>query len=189
MPRLQSDVERVTADAFYADLSALETSELRRRKEEAEAVEGLVSYARRIVQGRLDTYRFDPAALGTNQGSLQEEGLSRLSNAIGSNAVGTAGFGRFVDVAMSSDQIGYVETELDAVFEEARRAAKSEGEASAEDADLELRVLRSVEVLLSNWRRALFRSIDAVRAELVVRYRGDATMVDNLLDKVIHPKG
>lgn len=175
MQRLEFEVARVSNADFYADLAHISTEDLRQRKDEAEGVEEMVSYARRLIQGRLDTLGFDPNQLGVGQGAPDSAAVSRLSSAITSGTAAPAGYGRFVDTAISDAQVDDVEAEIVALM------ARFEAEGGGSDAD----ALVEVEHLLSDWRKALFLSIDAIRAELVVRYRGDASMVDDLLAKVI----
>ncbi len=175
MQRLESEVARVTNETFYADLAHLDIEVIRQRKEEAERVEEMVSYARRITQGRLDTLGFDPNQLQSVQGEPDSEAISRLSSAIGSGTTPQSGFGRFVDTSISDRQIDEVEEEISALM--ARFTEQEDGG----DAEAMLKV----EQMLSDWRRVLFLAIDAIRAELVVRYRGDASMVDDLIAKVL----
>lgn len=51
---LETDLDRVLAEDFLADLPTLDAEDLRARRAESLAVEAKVSYLRRLVQGRLD---------------------------------------------------------------------------------------------------------------------------------------
>ncbi len=179
MEQLESDVKRITDPAFRSGLEMLSAEELRRRKEEAEAVETMVSYARRVIQGRLDTLQFDAKRLGSD--ATTGDAVTALSSAIGKNTVGEGGFGRFVDATLEDAQVEEVEQALKrlvaaAQHQEVRREAQPEPTSA----------LQAVESEISRWRKELFVAIDAIRAELVVRYRGDSAMVDELLNRVIH---
>src|SRR6266702_1137789 len=50
-------VDRIFDPAYVENLSALPVEELRKRKSECEALEAEVSYARRLIQGKLDILR------------------------------------------------------------------------------------------------------------------------------------
>ncbi|MDA8116274.1 MAG: hypothetical protein M0000_02605 [Actinomycetota bacterium] len=178
MEQLESDVKRVTDPSFRSGLEALTSDELRRRKEEAEAVETMVSYARRVVQGRLDTLQFDAQRLGAE--APGGDAVTALSSAIGKNTIGERGFGRFVDANLEDAQVEEVEQALRKML-----ASAEESQVSGDDASRTTSALAVVEGEISRWRKELFVAIDAIRAELVVRYRGDSGMVDELLKKVI----
>lgn len=183
MQNLEAEVVRVCSNAFVKDLSRISTENLRSRKEEAESVEDMVSYARRIIQGRLDTLEFDPSELGLSD-EADLEGITRLTNAIAGGTHRTSeNLGKFVDSKMSSSAIEDVDAEITELIERMRHDEDlnggSQGQVSEES------YLRKTEALLSQWRQSLFASIDALRAELVVRYRDDDTMVDELLAKMI----
>ena len=179
MEQLESDVKRITDPAFRSGLEALSADELRRRKEEAEAVETMVSYARRVVQGRLDTLQFDARRLGSD--APTGDAVTALSSAIGKNTVAEGGFGRFVDASLEDAQVEEVEQALKRLVAAAEEKADEGGAAATATS-----ALQAVEAEISRWRKELFVAIDAIRAELVVRYRGDAAMVDELLNRVIH---
>ena len=178
MEQLESDVKRITEPSYRSGLEALTSDELRRRKEEAEAVETMVSYARRVVQGRLDTLQFDAQRLGTETPAT--DAVTALSSAIGKNLAGERGFGRFVDTNLQDSQVEAVEQALRRMLATAEQSQNANDEISRATS-----ALSAVEAEISRWRKELFVAIDAIRAELVVRYRGDSGMVDELLKKVI----
>lgn len=184
MQKLEAEVERICNPGFFKDLAPIATEILRARKEDAEAIEEMVSYARRIIQGRLDTFEFDPDELGLSMDQTDVEGINRLQNAIVSGtSPSSENFGKFVDSSMSGSAIEEVESELADLLQTARTEAYVGSPADSPEA--ELRALRSVEATVSGWRKKLFFAIDALRAELVVRYRDDSSMVDDLLAKVL----
>ena len=189
MQRLETEVVRISNADFYADLASVETEALRQLKEQAEAVESMVSYARRMVQGRLDTFSFDPVELGTDASSPNAEGVLLLSSAIVSGTTAPSGFGRFVDTTISDAQVDEVQEEIDTLVKVFSEEIRKEVSENTSESEVELAVYRRVEQELSEWRKVLFLAIDAIRAELVVRYRGDSAMVDELLAKVIGHQG
>src|SRR6266511_4767593 len=56
-PGGQRRIDRVLDPGFIAESGSLELSELRARRDEAEAEEADISYLRRLLQGRLDILR------------------------------------------------------------------------------------------------------------------------------------
>lgn len=184
MQKLEAEVARVCDAGFFKDLSAMSTDVLRRRKDEAESVEAMVSYARRIIQGRLDTFAFDPNDLGLSSGETSDEGINKLKSAISSGTGTTSpSLGKFVDSAITAEAIEEVESEISDLAIRFRQELSLEPHVDSFDIDLE--ALHKTESILSQWRHSLFTSIDALRSELVIRYREDSTMVDNLLARVL----
>jgi len=58
-------VDRIFDPAYVENLSTLAVAELRKRKAESEALEAEVSYARRLIQGRLDILRHGAERMAT----------------------------------------------------------------------------------------------------------------------------
>jgi hypothetical protein len=53
----QDRLDVILADSYLEDLEDVDTQEIRRRRAECEEEEQGISYARRVVQGRLDILR------------------------------------------------------------------------------------------------------------------------------------
>ncbi len=158
-------------------LDSLPTEQLKATKKLAEETEVKISFARRMIQGRIDTLDLDPAQLGA---AKSDEEISLLKSAINSQA-GQSSFGRFVDADISQEQIDQVEGELSALIVEA--SARVKGEVSEEVR--EKQALIEVEHYLSGLRKKVFAAIDVINAELVVRYRTEPAMVDSLLNRFL----
>lgn len=186
MQRLESDIERILNVKFYTDLDSVSTEELRLRKKDAEAIEAMVSYARRITQGRMEIFEYDPTTLAAEGSSADAGAVDRLGDVITPNSGGRPiSYGRFVDVSISQGQIDEVEAQLLELIAAARTQVSTTLEKPTPDSVIEFSSLNQVETKLSEWRKQLFMSIDAIHAELVVRYRDDGSIIDSLLNKVI----
>ena len=161
--------------AQLADLSALGTAELRELRSRCEAAEEGVSYARRVLQGRLDILR---ARLGD-----RDDGADRLLSALPA-ILADAGHvtdplqARATRVRVPADAERYTAV-IDAVL--AEDDLESIDEVAIPDLDPVIERLAAVEQELSQRRRALFDRIDAVRAELVARYKDGRADVRELL--------
>ena len=161
--------------AQLADLSALGTAELRELRSRCEVAEEGVSYARRVLQGRLDILR---ARLGD-----RDDGTDRLLSALPA-ILADAGHvtdplqARATRVRVPPDAERYAAI-IDAVLTE--DDLDSIDEVAIADLDPVIERLAAVEQELSHRRHALFDRIDAVRAELVARYKDGRADVRELL--------
>ncbi|MEI6620393.1 MAG: hypothetical protein WCP28_00610 [Actinomycetes bacterium] len=134
-------------------LADLTLQEIRERRQRLMALEGRVSYWRRIIQARLDLLRDGSLKRGTTV-----EGLQRvLSQQLGSNN----------RLALMNVQPGVGMPPIDGLGHLWNRGIDPTGEERAAlEADL-----KAAEQQLSTRRRELFDLIDAYTAELVSRYR------------------
>lgn len=169
----------VLAPGFATDLETRSTEELRELRARAEAVEEAVSYARRMLQGRLDILRAellrreeggDEAAthlLGSLPGLLGSDGPR--SDQLHARATrlrvppGIESYEAELDAIVTPDQLdaidGHDEAELAAIVE---RLSEHERE-------------------LSGRRRQLFGVIDGIRDELAARYKDGRASVSDFL--------
>ena len=86
-----------------------------------------------------------------------------------------------MDADISQEQIEQVEEELTSLLAEA--VARMDGPSTTEEN--EQSALEEVEHYLSGLRKRVFTAIDAINAELVVRYRTEPAMVDSLLNRFL----
>ncbi len=159
------------------NLDSLLTEQLKAIKKLAEETEVKISFARRMIQGRIDTIGLDPSRLGQARSDAE---ISPLTSAINTQAAQSS-FGRFIDADISQEHIDQVENELSALIAEAVNAS----EATGSDEEREKVALVEVEHYLSGLRKKVFIAIDAINAELVVRYRTEPAMVDSLLNRFL----
>lgn len=168
--RMVERLQPLFDDAYLASASDMDVTELRRMRDECETEERRVSYARRILQGRIDVLRSEASRRDTG-GSLGV--LERLSDVLADHdqrpfdpatarppsTVDPGELGDDVDLAGPADV-----TALD-------------DEALAELADR----YAQQEATLSSLRRRLFDVIDRLQSEIADRYRSGDASVSQLL--------
>lgn len=171
-------LERVLAADFLADLETWDTDRVRREREACEREEAAVSYARRVLQGRLDLLRAELErrhAGGDDLTSVLEDLPVLLaadqppSDPLKARAVS-------VSVPPSAEAL---EAEVDAIID--RAGLDDLGERDPEQLAAVIDRLAEHEHGLSELRRRLFAHIDLLRAELVARYRDGRAVVGDLL--------
>ncbi len=175
---------RVLDPAFVQGLEQLDNDELRRRRAEAEAEEEAVSYARRLVQGRLDILRAEVRRRHDGGEAGAGDVLSLLSGVLSDESGGPRDVlaSRATRLRVPSDADRY-EQQLDERLEGA--SLDDLGSASLETLEDYVARLTGFEEELSSTRRQLFARIDALRDELAARYKdGRAAVADLLAD---HP--
>ena len=173
------DLDRILDPAYHADLDERPTADIRRMRAECEDAEEGVSYARRLLQGRLDILRAEllrrddngdvdasdllrqlPAILGTDQGHSSPAQARSTRLRVPASAAQYEG--RLDDIA-NGDELAAI---------------------GGHDID-RLRVLvdelTAYEQELSGLRRQLFTRIDALRDELARRYKDGRADVSQLL--------
>lgn len=166
----------LVSEEQLADLAALDTTSLRELRARCENAEEGVSYARRVLQGRLDILRAglverdDPAV-----GDLLDALPAILADARPSSVPSQA---RVARVRVPSDADRYT-----AAVDELLAEPVLEGleEQPLSEADRLVEVLLELEAALSARRRELFGRIDALRAELAERYKDGRADVRDLL--------
>ncbi len=168
--------EALLAEDALQQLESLATPELRRVRSDCEAAEEGISYARRLLQGRLDILRArlderdEPEAgrlLAALPSLLADDGhVADPAQARATRVRVPAGADRYSDL-------------IDAVIAEDDLPALDGDD--LEDLERITEALTALERELSARRRALFTRIDAIRAELVARYKDGRADVRELL--------
>jgi hypothetical protein len=154
----------VTDGEHRAEPAPEPLGELRARRKALREEERLVSYWRRLVQGRLDLAR---AALAGDEPSVERLAAAAERRAQpGRNGTGSAArspsFARFVDGIQDRELAGLAATwDVPIPWDDHERLREVE------------RTLVVVESELSRHGRKLHQRIDACTAELVERYRSD----------------
>jgi hypothetical protein len=169
------DPEALLPTSALDDLDALDTTRLRELRAACEEAEEGVSYARRLLQGRLDLLR---AELERRDDGVQADLLDALPSILAADEVSTDPVkARSTRVRVPAGADAH-ERLLDDVLPEALVA----GDEVAPE-ELERAVARATEHerALSELRRALFRRIDALRDELAARYKDGRADVADLL--------
>lgn len=170
------DPEELLSDELLADLAALPTAELRLRRAACEEAEEGVSYARRLLQGRLDLLRADLRGRdGTGAARLLDSLPAILS---GDESHGGPLQARATRLRVPPSADAHAQA-LDAIADEATLL-------NSDDLDLAalatlVEQLAEHERQLSALRHALFQRIDALRSELAARYKDGRADVGDLL--------
>jgi hypothetical protein len=162
-----------------ASVDQLDTAELREQRRACEDAEEAVSYARRLLQGRLDILRAELLRredLGDDETAPLLDALPAI---LASDHAPTATANvRATRVRVPPPAEGY-DARLDAIADKATLTADDGPELD----DLQRIVARFAdeERTLSDARRALFTRIDALRDELAARYKDGRADVSELL--------
>lgn len=168
--RMVARVQPMLDDEQLADPDTLDVATLRDRRTAFEAEEHRVSYARRILQGRIDVLR---AEASRRSGDTSAGVLERLSDVLADQGT------RTFDPATTRPPSSVAPSEL-----EEEVAVDGPVDVSGLD-DQALRDLADryaeQEATLSGLRRRLFDVIDSLQAAIADRYRTGAASVQELL--------
>ena len=168
--------EALLAEEDLTRLAELDTDALRRLRGACESAEEGISYARRLLQGRLDILR---ATL--NERDEPEAGrlLASLSTILADGGhVADPAQVRATRVRVPPHAADYTALVDDLVTEEELVSVDADG---LDEVERMVSLLAAVEQELSQRRRALFRRIDALRGELMARYKDGRADVRELL--------
>jgi len=162
---------RVLADDYTTGLDALSLDEVRSRRGECQEIELGLSYARRLVQGRLDIIHAELEQRGAGEGrSDASDIVDRLKDGemLGDQSR-PSGFGRLPTLMAPDEASDEFSVEIDEVADADSLANLPElsDEVVRKLADQ----LTSLERSLSDRRRSVFDRIDAFQAEIVNRYK------------------
>jgi RsiG-like len=184
LPGGRRRVDRVLAPQFVLGLSELSLEEVRARRVDADQEEADLSYARRLLQGRIDILRAEQAARHgsgplAGQPHSDAEIVSALSRILGSEIRSDHGLGRHL--ATSPSRVGEHRRE-------AERAVSDVGGsdlAALDDVDLQeaLDRLLSIEGRVSRTRREVQRVVDALTEEVARRYMSGEVTVPSTVDR------
>ncbi|MTV24462.1 aerial mycelium formation protein [Nitriliruptoraceae bacterium ZYF776] len=165
----------VLAPDFLAGLGTWETSHLRERRAACERREAAVSYARRVLQGRVDIVRAELERRGAGDGDVGHL-VDRLPAVLAGDHVAT-------DPLRARATRLEVPEEADALVAELGPEVDASALAGRDAAELEVLLdrLRRAEAELSVTRQALFERIDRIRDELAARYKDGRADVGDLL--------
>lgn len=172
---METDLKRLSVVIDLEFISGYESwsSELlRERRQEAENLEAAISYARRLVQGRIDVLH---AYMKEGSKEAMEDSLARVKEAIAGHLNAPTSRIAYNDVtsdsliptsAEISDLVG---VDIEVVVDTPKGVqSKLEG-------------LKKAESQLSGYRKELHRVIDTLRHQLVLRYKSGQISVDQIL--------
>jgi hypothetical protein len=172
---------RILAEHYASGLGDLSLDEVRSRRSECQEVELGLSYARRLVQGRLDIIHAELERRGTGAGRSDAGAIvDRLKEGeMLGDQVRPAGFGRLPKLMAPDEASDEFSPEIDEVADADSLANLPE--LSDEVVGKLAEQLTILERSLSDRRRQVFDRIDAFQAEIVNRYKSGAANPDELL--------
>lgn len=174
-------LDRVLAANYVEGLGDLSLDEVRARRGECQEVELGLSYARRIVQGRLDIIHAELEQRRSGEGRSEASDIvDRLKEGeMLGDQTRPAGFGRLPTLMAPDAASDEFSSEIDEVADADSLANLPElsDEVVGKLADQ----LTALERSLSDRRRGVFDRIDAFQAEIVRRYKTGSANPDELL--------
>jgi hypothetical protein len=171
-------LDRVLADDYVGEVTALSMDDLRAKRAECQALEVGLSYRRRLAQGRLDIVAAEQRRRAEGAPAPSDDDLVRELATTLADRSRPPGNGRLPQL-MAPDADGADTADLDAIARPGALARITES-SDAELADL-VEKLSSYEVSVSKHRRALHERIDALQAEITRRYRTGEASIESLL--------
>jgi hypothetical protein len=171
LPGGRRRVDRVLAPDFVAGLDGLDLDQIRARRVEADQEETDLSYARRLLQGRIDILRAEQAARhgdGPMSGHprTDEEIVKALSLVLADERRQDHGLGRHT--VSEPSRIGEHRREAERAVADVGAAAI--GDLSDEALAAAVTKLVDVEARVSRVRREVQGVVDALTAEIARRY-------------------
>ena len=172
-------IDRVLAPGYVDDLDMLSLDDVRSRRAEADQEEVDLSYARRLLQGRMDILRAEQAA---RQGTGPLVGHKRTDAEIVSALTRILADERRQDHGMGRHMGSTEPSRVGEHRREAERAVADVGGsdlASFSDEELEAAVgrLGDIETRVSRSRRQVQGVVDALTEEIARRYRAGEVQV------------
>jgi hypothetical protein len=173
--------DRVLRPDYLDALETRDTERLRAMRDECEAAESSVSFARRVLQGRLDivTNEVERRRSGGPQGGLGDL-INRLPQILADDSHGRPGAPARRAVDVTPDHV--VVDELVALIDGVAPVGVMSTLSQLSDADVEevAHRLQTLERDFSDTRHELHRRIDTLKAELTSRYERGEVSVDGL---------
>ncbi len=175
---LPGTIERVLAAEYLDGLSSWSNEQVRRARAECEREEAGVSYARRVLQGRIDLLRVELERRHEGGHDLTTL-LADLPRILASDQYPSDPLqARAVNVSVP-EAAEVLEAEIDEIVD--RAGLDDLGGRDADDLAQLIEELATYERYLSGLRRQLFERIDMLRDELVQRYKDGRASVGDLL--------
>lgn len=172
-------IDRILDGSYLDGIEEQTTDEIRRMRDECEEEESGISYARRVLQGRLDILRAEALRRRDAGSDTAESLLDRLPRILSddghTSAPGRARPTRFlVPPSVQHHRRAIDRMADDRSLADIRTRSEEELTALADD-------LATVERELSVTRRQLLDRIDRLQEELIRRYKSGTASVSDLL--------
>jgi hypothetical protein len=172
----ESRLDRVLDDGYLAGLQSWSTAQVRTARAECEAEEEGISYARRVLQGRLDILRAELLRREGHGDDDAEDLLARLPDILSADHVASPPAKARSTRLRVPEDADRLEAEIDAIVGNADLGDRDTDELAAV-----VERLAAHERHLSGVRRQLFDRIDALRDELARRYKDGTAAVSEIL--------
>lgn len=175
----QRRIDRILDPGYLDGLRELPTEEIRRRRDECEEEESGVSFARRVLQGRLDILRAEVLRRRDAGQPELDTVLAALPDILGADHSSSHPAQARATRFLVPPTVRYHRRDVDQILDE-ESVAGLQTRPVDELREIVER-LASKERELSDRRRALLDRIDALRDELLRRYKsGEAHVADVL---------
>lgn len=175
----QRRIDRILDPGYLDGLTEMPTDELRRRRDDCEEEESGVSFARRILQGRLDILRAEVLrrrdAGNAQAGSI----LASLPDILGTDRSTTDPVQARATRFLVPPSVQYHRRDVDQIVDD--ESLTGLHDRPLEDLRVVVERLAEKERELSARRRALLDRIDALRDELLRRYKSGEAHVSDVL--------
>ena len=169
MTEYRRRVDQILDPSFVVDLDSIDLDELRSRKKVADEVETELSYYRRLLHGRLDLLAFE---MRRRAGKETRSLIEALPEVLGAGEKGEGGRSRFPTV-FAPDLPDSRRRHIDHVL---RDDFLSRLPVIGDEELGDIReTLAETEAGISSSRRDVQKVVDALHAELVRRYKDDAS--------------
>lgn len=173
-------IETILSPDYVEDLESLPMTEVRSRRDESQEAADVLSYLRRLVQGRLDIVHADiERRLGGEPGDLAAL-VERLEKGeILGESPRAGGFGRLPATFGPAEADGWISQELDQVIPAHRLASLPD--LSDEEIRQTADQLVELEHKVSEQRNRLHEVANRLQEEIVRRYKSGEASIDSLL--------
>ncbi len=164
------DLDRVVDPGYVSGLAEKSTDDLRAMRAECSDLENGVSYVRRLAQGRLDLMVAELGRRDSGSGGDAAGLVAQLADLLSEGGARAAGSGRLTgDLEPPEEVVGPLTDRLDAAV----GPGAISGVTELDDVGLTagVAVLRDFESRLSEARRGVHSTVDAINEELAQRYR------------------
>ncbi len=160
--------DRILDPSYVSDLRSVPTAEVRSRRDECRELEGELSYARRLLQGKLDilSHELRRRSEGSEGGDDGIQQLIQRLPAILSDEPPPVSQHRLVDIDLPANA-GKHRRQIDRLA----TGLANIGALSREELSTLVDRLSSAERKISTDRRSAQQVVDSLNAELVRRYR------------------
>ncbi len=164
--------------AYVAGLTDLTMEELRARRAVCQSLEGVMSFRRRMAQGRLDIVGAEWRRREMGEESLDSAGsVAQLPDVLSEGFAQRSG--ARAAAVIEPDEATMDTKELDAIVGPGVLASLAG--LSVDELKEQIRRLSAYEQELSEHRRGLHERLDAFQAEITRRYQSGEASVDSLL--------